>query len=196
MRRRIVLVILVSLILATNSCAKHCYKLKYKQSCYNKYFNISSIHSPKMGEVYYQKKDGTIYTFKDNIEIQFKRIGAIINIEDDFEISFIDKEKKETYLYKIKNKDELFSIITNLNQSDYISKASPIKKRKLTKDEYKMMQEAKKASMKRRLKGVQDAKDIDRDKIAEYKTKKKAEEKKNSKKISNLKKGPETDLMW
>jgi len=176
--------------------AKSCYTLNHKQMCYKRYFSISSIYKPSLHTKYYKSKDKKIYSFEDNINIRFKRIGAILTIEDDFDIKFVDKDKKETYIYQLNNPDELFSIITNLNETTYISKASPIRHRKLTIAEHKALQEAKEASMERRLDNAQNLDSATQRKLEEYKAKQKAIKEKNGKKISNLKKGAESDLMW
>jgi len=145
------LLLLFTIIFATNIFAKHCYTVQHKTLCYKRYFNISNIHNPILHTKYYKSKDGKVYSFEDNIEIRFKRIGAILTIEDDFEIKFIDKKQKETYLYKLINPDGLFRMITNLNQTSYIIKAVPIKHRKLTIGEKGIQEESKKVSMQRRL---------------------------------------------
>jgi len=137
--------------LFAGSSFNQCYDTNFKKICYKKFYDLNKIDKPDATKTYYQSTTGRIYTFSDNIEIRFKRIGAIIAIEDDFNIEFTDKEKKETYLYKLKSPHELFSIVTNLNNTEYISKAAPQRTRKLTIYEKKKIAEAKRKSMQNRL---------------------------------------------
>ena len=184
------------MLLLTNGFSKDCYKLKHKRVCYKQYFDYASLYRPQLNTKYYKNLEGKIYYFENNIEIRFKRSGAILTIEDDYEIKFIDKKKKETYLYKLDNPNELFSIITNLNETTYITKAVPIKHRQLTILEHEALMEAKKASMQRRLDGYKSPKELIQEKALKERERVKALQRKKKKETSHLKKGVESDLMW
>lgn len=138
-------------ILFSKSSYNQCYKTKFKNVCYKKYYDMDKIDKPDVTKEYFLNTNGRLYTFTDKIEVRFKRIGAIISIEDDFEIKFVDKEQKETYLYQLNSPHELFSIVSNLNETEYISKAKPQRTRKLTIYEKRKIAEAKRKSMKNRL---------------------------------------------
>ena len=190
------LIFFLTIIFSSVSIAKQCYSIQHKKICYQRYFKISNINKPTLHTKYYKNIDGEIYSFENNIDLRFKRIGAILIIEDDFNIKFIDKNKKETYLYQVINQNELFSIITNLNNSTYISIAKPIRHRILTKLEYKTLQNAKRASMERRLGNYKTPKEQIQERAKKERDRTEAQKKKKAKETSNLKKGVESDLMW
>ena len=125
------------------SLADYCFKDKSSNEivCYEKYFDRDSIYKAKSDENYYTSKNGSIYAISDKIEIKFNTIGAIISLEKDFEIDFFDKLKNDTYIFKVRNPYELFSIISNLNSLDAIQKAIPAKERKFTKREIQIRNE-------------------------------------------------------
>lgn len=143
----IVLVVLFSQLIF----AKSCYKDKSKDEivCFYKYFDRKSIYKPKDEETYYLTPNGSIYAISDKIEMKFNAVGAIISILDDFEIDFYDKLKNETYIFQVRNKHELFSILTNLNNLSAVQKAIPSKKRKYTKTEIQKRIEKRKERQKR-----------------------------------------------
>lgn len=128
---------LVFVLLFSFVYSKNCFRDKSikKFVCYEKYFNKKNIHKAKFGETYYTADNGNIYSFSDKIEVQFYAVGAILSILDDFEIDFHDKTKGETYIFKVRNPNELFSITTNLNRLTAVKKALPLRKRKYTKSE-------------------------------------------------------------
>ncbi len=127
-------ILLIFLIFFSSSYAKQCYKDKYKQVCYWKYFDRKSIHKAKSNETYYLSKNKSIYAFNDKVEIKFRAVGTILNILDDFEIDFFDKIQ-ETYIFKVRHPDELFSIVSRLNELSTIKKAVPGKIRKYLKSD-------------------------------------------------------------
>lgn len=137
--------------------AKSCYKDKSKDEiiCFYKYFDRKSIYKPKDDETYYLTSNRSIYAISDKIEVKFNAVGAIISILNDFEIDFYDKLKNETYIFQVRNKDELFSILTNLNNLTAVQKAIPSKKRKYTKTEIqKRIQKSKERQKKAMEKGT------------------------------------------
>jgi len=135
--------LLIFLIFFSSSYAKQCYRDKYKQVCYWKYFDRKSIYKTKSDEAYYLSKNKSIYAFNDKIEVKFKAVGTILNILGDFEIDFFDK-LQETYIFKVRQPSELFSIVSQLNELDTIKKAVPGKIRKYLKSDM-----ARKAKVKR-----------------------------------------------
>ena len=132
--------------------ANYCFKDKSSNEiiCYEKYFDRDNIYKAKSDENYYTSKNGSIYAISDKIEIKFNTIGAIISLEKDFEIDFYDKLKNDTYIFKVRNPYELFSILSNLNELDAIQKAVPAKERKFTQREIQI----KNAQHKERLEKV------------------------------------------
>ncbi|RLA76421.1 MAG: hypothetical protein DRG78_19035 [Epsilonproteobacteria bacterium] len=143
-------IFIVILIFTSSLFGKYCYKNKYNEVCYFKYFDRKAIYKAKNSETYFLSSKRNIYAFTDKIEVKFKAFGAILSVLDDFEIEFVDKIK-EAYIFKVKYKDELFSIVTRLNALDTISKAVPVKTRKYTKKEISFKAEAKKERLRRAL---------------------------------------------
>lgn len=131
---------LILTLLSSVVFAKSCYKDKSKNEivCYYKYFDRTSIYKPKDEETYYIMPNKNIYALSDKIEVKFNAISAILSVIKDFEMDFIDKLKNDTYIFKVRNKSELFSILTNLNDLSAIQKAIPSKERKYTKTEIRI----------------------------------------------------------
>jgi hypothetical protein len=138
-------IIFIILFYFSSVYAKYCFKDKSANEiiCYKKYFDRDNIYKAKSDENYYTTKNDKIYAISDKIEIKFNTIGAIISLEKNFEIDFYDKLKNDTYIFKVRNPYELFSILSNLNSLDAIQKAVPAKTKKFTKD-YIQMKIAKK----------------------------------------------------
>lgn len=130
-------IILFFFIIISTLNAKYCYKDKSSNEiiCYEKYFDRDNIYKAKSDENYYTSENGSIYAINDKIEINFNTIGAIISLEKDFEIDFYDKLKNDTYIFKVRNPYELFSILSNINNLDAIQRAVPAKERKYTQTE-------------------------------------------------------------
>lgn len=135
----------------TSLFGKYCFKDKSSNEivCYEKYFKRDNIYKSKSDENYYTSKNGNIYAISDKIEIKFNTIGAIISLEKDFEIDFVDKLRDETYIFKARNPYELFSIISNLNRLDAIQKATPQTTKKYTQFEIQRRIEKRKARLKK-----------------------------------------------
>jgi hypothetical protein len=113
--------------------SKECYFNKVNEVCYYKYFKKSNIHKSKLGEEYYLNETGRIYTFDNVIEVKFNSIGAIFTILNDLELEFVDKIRKEVYLFKVEDRTALFPVISKLNKLKTVMKAQPHKERKYTK---------------------------------------------------------------
>jgi len=131
--------------------ANYCFKDKSanKLICYEKYFNRDNIYKAKNDETYYKAKNGNIYAINDKIEIKFNTIGTIITLEKNFEIDFYDKLKNDIYIFKVRNPQELFSILTNLNSLTAIQKAIPLQQRKYTQIEIERKIEQRKARLQK-----------------------------------------------
>lgn len=127
--------------------SKECYFNKVNEICYDKYFKKSNIHEFKADEDYYINKSDRIYTFDKVIEVKFNSIGAIFTILNDFELEFVDKIRKEIYLFKVENKRDLFPTISKLNKLKSVMKAQPHMKRKYTQSYIRAKIEAKKARL-------------------------------------------------
>ncbi len=144
-------VFLIFFLLISSVNAKYCFKDKSadKIICYEKYFQRDNIYKSKSSENYYTAKNGNIYAIDDKIEIKFNTIGAIISLEKDFEIDFYDKLKNDTYIFKVRNPYELFSILSNLNRLDSIQKAVPQVTKKYTQIEVQRRIEERKARLQK-----------------------------------------------
>jgi hypothetical protein len=131
--------------------ADYCFKDKGSNEiiCYKKYFQRENIYKSKSDENYYLSENGNIYAISDKIEIKFNTIGAIISLEKDFEIDFVDKLRNETYIFKARNPYELFSILSNLNRLDAIQKAVPQTTKKYTQIEVQRRIEQRKARLEK-----------------------------------------------
>jgi len=143
-------VFIVILILFSSLYSKQCYKNKFNTICYYKYFDRASIYKSKSYETYYLSKKKNIFAFTDKIEVKFKAFGAILSILDNFEIEFVDKIK-ESYIFRVKYPEELFSILSRLNELNTISKAIPVKTRKYTKGDVAIKAQKKKERLQRAL---------------------------------------------
>jgi hypothetical protein len=115
---------------------KECFKDKQSDQmiCYKRYFDRYKIHKTKDDERYFTASNGKLYAIKDTIEVKFNSVGAILTILDDFEIDFIDKTKGEKYIFKVRNKDQLFSMLRRLNSLSSVQKALPQREQKYTKE--------------------------------------------------------------
>lgn len=142
----------IILLLHTFLLAKECYFNKVKNVCYYKYFKKSNIYKAKADEEYYITSNGTIYTFDKTIEVRFNSIGAVFSLINDFELEFVDKIKKETYLFTVAEKSDLFPMISKLNRLSTVMKAQPHQTRKYTKAYVKRKREEKKARYEEALK--------------------------------------------
>ena len=125
--------------------AKECYFNKVNEICYYKYFQKSNIYESKSDENYYLNENGSIYAFDNIVEVKFNSIGAIFTILNDFELEFVDKIRKEVYLFKVEDRRDLFPVISKLNKLKTVMKAQPHKTRKYTKSYMRAKQEAKRA---------------------------------------------------
>ena len=113
---------LILILLSSFLFSKECYFNKVNEICYYKYFKKSNIHQFKANEEYYFTDNGRIYTFDKIIAVKFNSIGAIFTILNDYELEFVDKIGKEVYLFKVEDRRDLFSIISNLNRLKTIMK--------------------------------------------------------------------------
>jgi hypothetical protein len=127
--------------------SKSCYRDKYKQVCFKRYYDTKSLKKPRYDEKYYLSNTGNIYTFKDKLIVKFKYSGAILSILNDFDVEFIDK-KRDKYILQVNEPNELLGIITNLNKLNSVTFAKPklsIKRKKgYVKPEQRAFQKKKK----------------------------------------------------
>ncbi|MGB3751613.1 MAG: hypothetical protein WA945_08590 [Arcobacteraceae bacterium] len=140
--------VILLIILSSFVFSKECYFNKVKDICYYKYFDRSKIHNAKLDELYYVNENGSIYTFDNILEVKFKSIGAIFTILNDYELEFVDKINKETYLFKVEHRRGLFPAISKINKLKTVMTARPHKERRYTKSFILAKQEAKKARLK------------------------------------------------
>jgi len=129
--------------------SKECYFNKVKEICYYKYFDTVNIYKVKADENYYINKKGQIYAFDDIIEVKFNSIGAIFTLRNDFELEFVDKIKREVYLFRVEDRRDLFPTISKLNRLKTVMKAQPYKKRKYTKSHIALKKKARKERVAR-----------------------------------------------
>ena len=147
--------LLIVVFFVTFSFSKECYHNKVKEICFYKYFDRAGIYEAKENENYYVDKNNRIYTFDKVLEVKFNSIGAIFTILNDFELEFVDKINKSTYLFKVEDKRDLFSTISKLNKLKTVMKAQPHKKRKYTNTYINRKNEAKKARLAEVLKDAE-----------------------------------------
>lgn len=138
---------IVLVILSSFLFSKECYFNKVNEICYYKYFKKSNIHEFKADEEYYINKDDRIYAIDKVIEVRFNSIGAVFTILNDFELEFVDKIRKEVYLFQVEDRRDLFTTISKLNKLKTIMKAQPHMQRKYTKSHIRSKIEAKKARL-------------------------------------------------
>jgi len=144
--------LIIFFLIVTSAFAKECYFNKVNEICFLKYFDRGSIYQAKADENYYVDKQSRIYSFDNIIEVKFHSIGAIFTILNDYELEFVDKIKKSTYLFKVSHRRDLFPILSKLNGLKSVMKAQPHKTRKYTNNYINRKQVAKKARLKEVLK--------------------------------------------
>ncbi len=143
--------ILIFSFIFTSLYAKDCYKDKSLDQfvCYYKYYDRANLYDPKDNETYYQTKNGSIYTLSDEIVVNFDAVGLIFSVMKDFDLELIDKKSENSFLFKIKDKDKLFSVIRRLNDLSYIQKVVPQRTRKFTHIEVQRRMEMAKKQQER-----------------------------------------------
>lgn len=110
--------------------SKECYFTKHNKVCFYPFFDKEKLKNPKFDEKYYKFKDGYVYTLKDKIKVTMNYTGGILSILDSFDVEFFDKKDYNSFILKVKNANEIFSITTNLNRLNSVRKAEPLIKRK------------------------------------------------------------------
>lgn len=152
-------VFIILVFLSSFLFSKECYFNKVNDICYYKYFKKSNIHEFKADEEYYFTDNGRIYTFDKIIEVKFNSIGAIFTILNDFELEFVDKIRKEVYLFKVEDRQDLFSTISKLNRLKSVMKAQLHRERKYTKSYIRAKLEAKRARLEAAMEKARDSLD-------------------------------------
>lgn len=114
--------------------AKECYWVKDEQVCLKRYYDVNNLKKPHIGEKYYLNKRGEVFTFYDKIQLRLKYKGAILYILENFDVEFYDKKNYGTLILKVKDPQDILSIITNLNRLDAVSIARPHTIRKYKKN--------------------------------------------------------------
>jgi len=147
--------ILVLILFLSTLYSKECYRTKVEKVCYYKYFNKHNIYKAKADEDYYMDKHHNIYSFSDIIAVRFKSIGGIFEILNSYDVEFYDKIKKDIYLFKVKDKSELFSTVSKLNELTAVMRAYPKKTKKYTKSYMEAVAAAKKARLEEVLRKTQ-----------------------------------------
>jgi len=148
--------VLIVVLFVTALFSKECYFNKVNKVCYYKYFDRANIYKAKAFENYYIDKNRRIYTFDKTIEVKFNSIGAIFTILNDFELEFVDKINKETYLFKVSDRRDLFPTISKLNRLETVMKAQPHKTRKYTNTYINRKQAAKRERLEAVLEEAQE----------------------------------------
>jgi hypothetical protein len=148
--------VLIVVLFVTALFSKECYFNKVNEVCYYKYFDRKNIYKAKAFENYYIDKHSRIYTFDKVIEVKFNSIGAIFTILNDYELEFVDKINKETYLFKVSHKRDLFPTISKLNKLKTVMKAQPHKIRKYTNTYVNRKKAAKRERLQTVLEEAQD----------------------------------------
>lgn len=117
-------------ILTSLLYSKECYFTKHDKVCFYPYFKVDKLKNPKFDEKYYRYKDGYVYVINDKLKVTLDYVGGILYILDNFEVEFFDKKNYNTFVLKVKNKNEIFSTATNLNRLNAVRKAEPLIQRK------------------------------------------------------------------
>ena len=143
--------IIIFLLLSNFVIAKECFKNKQSGEliCYERYFQKHKLYKAKANEKYYTAKDGKIYAIKDKIEVKFKSAGAILFVLNNYEVDFVDKIKGEKYILKVRNKDELFAMLSILNDLNAVYKALPVVTQKYTKTYVEYVRKKKKEKLQK-----------------------------------------------
>ena len=115
--------------------AKSCYWVDKTQLCYTRYYNSSGLKEYNKNLRYYIR-DNKVYSFSNIIKVRLKFNGALFILLDDFNLEFEDVGFNKVYSFKLKDYDELFSILSNLNNQSYVKDAKPIVKRVYRKGEH------------------------------------------------------------
>ena len=123
-------IFLIVSLLALSLFAKECYFTKEKRVCFYPFFDIKKLKNPKSDEKYYRYRDGYVYNVQNKIKITLNYLGGILYIMDNFDVEFFDKKDHDTFILKVKNPNELFSIVTNLNRLNSVKLAEPLIQRK------------------------------------------------------------------
>jgi len=131
--------------------SKECYFNKVNNICFYKYFNKTNIYNFKADDEYYTTTNNRIYTFDKTIEVKFNSIGAIFSIINDLELKFVDKIRKEIYLFEVKERRDLFPTISKLNRLQSVMKAKPHMKKRYTKAAIHAKTQAKKERLAKAL---------------------------------------------
>lgn len=121
---------LAVVILSLPLFAKECYFTKNSKVCFYPFFDTKKLKNPKYDERYYKFKDGYVYTMKDKIKITLNYLGGILHILETYEVEFFDKKDHDTFILRVKNPNELFSVVTNLNRLNSVKLAEPLIQRK------------------------------------------------------------------
>ena len=142
---------IILIFLSSFVFSKECYFNKVNEICFYKYFEKTNIYKFKYDEEYYTTKNNQIYTFDKIIEVKFNSIGAIFAIINDFELKFVDKIRKEVYLFEVNDRRELFPLISKLNRLDSVMKAKPHMTKRYTKMAIRAKAQAKKERLAKAL---------------------------------------------
>jgi hypothetical protein len=114
--------------------AKECYWNKKKHICLKRFYNIEEVRKYKSSEKYYlNPRTDLIFTVDDRITLKLKYKGAILYILENFPVEFFDKKNYNTYVLKVKDTENIFSIVTNLNHLSSVKLAKPYMERRYRK---------------------------------------------------------------
>ena len=129
--RKIYIIVLLSIEVFAKSCY---WDADHERLCYKRYYSISQLQSYNPDLRYYLHND-RVYSFKDIIKVRLKYAGALFMLLEDYDLDFLDVTIGKVYTFKVKDMDQLFSILSNLNNQSYIKDAKPIEKRVYRKGE-------------------------------------------------------------
>lgn len=118
--------ILLIILLFSSLYSKECYIENSKKICFKRYYALENLQDPVKNKKHYISPKGFVYTLSGELKITLRYVGAIMYILDNYEVEYVDTLNQSTHILKSINPNELFSIITNLNKLDSISKSHPV----------------------------------------------------------------------
>ena len=118
-------IVLITLLFSS-LFSKECYMENNEKVCFERYYALENLQDPVKNKKHYISPKGFVYTLSGELKITLRYVGAIMYILDNYDVEYVDTLNQNTHILKVINPNELFSIITNLNKLDSISKSHPV----------------------------------------------------------------------